>query len=374
MKNKISFDDSFRLLSKCSLLFLLFTTFISTPLTAFSHSNLIQKILKNGVSVEYKLSTINLKTSDNISIVLGRISDTLSYKYQCIGKDSLFLVDSNNVVSYSNFSADTFFFVANTDDHSEENIRTQSPLIINVQSSFLDSWGFTNLLLIYILLLLIGASYFIILSNYRNKLKLLDLRNDWTNKLHNDIGADLSSVALHINILNRRMGKLDPALKEKVGKVLTILNSIQGKLRFVFDLVDPKKNSLRVMLSEIESFATENFELKQISLDYDNKLNAEKNFQLNIGQINKIYLVMKEAINNAVKHSNATNASIKIIKVKEGISISIKDDGLGFDSNKQYDGNGINNLIEYGREGFMNVQIDSIINEGTEVKILVPKI
>lgn len=374
MKTKVYSKYNFINISKQYALLAFFFYIPATTLQAFQNANLVHNILINGVSTDIINNRISLKTSDNISIVLPRISDTLNYKYQCEGRDSFYEIDSFPIIHYNNFSTGSFSFRVNTSIRSDEEISNQTPLIIEVHHSFLDSWNFTQSLLVYIFLLFGGAGYFILLSNYRNKLKLLDLRNDWTNKLHNDIGADLSSVALHINVLNRRLGKMDPAQKEKIGKILTILNTIQNKLRFVFDLVDPKKNSLQVMLSEIELFANENFALQEINFNFENKLDKTKNRELNIGQINKVYLIIKEAINNAVKHSSATNASIKITEVKEGISISIKDDGKGFDCTKKQEGNGIDNLLQYGREGFIDIQINSFPNKGTEVKMLIPKL
>ena len=77
---------------------------------------------------------------------------------------------------------------------------------VDVKGSFMDKWWFVPLLILYLLLLFGSAVYFIMLSNFRNREKLSELRNDWTNKLHNDIGGDLSSVSLRLQTLKRKIG------------------------------------------------------------------------------------------------------------------------------------------------------------------------
>lgn len=372
MKAKIYLWPNFSIFFTCCKvpILLILASIISLPV--FSNQKYIDKILINGEIKKLENDTLKIYTTDKLCIVLSRISDHLNYTYQCIGIDSVSIMDTSSLsMVYPPFPEGKYQLQISL---SNQNLNQQPPLIILVTHSFLDSWNFFQLLVIYILFLFGGASYFIILSNYRSKLKLYDLRNDWTNKLHNDIGADLSSVSLRINTLNKRLEKLDPSLKIKVEKIYFILDTIQNKLRFVFDLVDPKKNSLQVMLSEIESFAKENFSLKGINFDFKNNLSKEKPLHLDIGQINKIYLVMKEAINNAIKHSNASDALIEIKKIKGGIFILIKDNGDGFDLSKKYDGNGIDNLLRYGQEGFLDIRIHSLVDQGTEIEILIPEL
>lgn len=249
----------------------------------------------------------------------------------------------------------------------------EAPVItISVQSSFFSRWWFVPLLILYLLLLFGGAVYFTILSNFRSKEKLSELRSDWTNKLHNDIGGDLSSVGLRLQMLKRKIEPLDPKVKEGVIKTHTILESIQRKLRFVFDLVDPKKDSLQVMLSDIQDFARENFALQRIRFDYRNELPEGFDSKLDIGRINKLYLAMKEVINNSVKYSEATVAGLTITRIKQGIHIEINDNGKGFDTKAPASGNGLKNLQQYSQEGLLDIDIKSQIGQGTRVMIRIP--
>jgi signal transduction histidine kinase len=48
-----------------------------------------------------------------------------------------------------------------------------------------------------------------------------------------------------------------------------------------------------------------------------------------------IYLIFKETVNNIAKHSQCSEASIKIMIQKKSIILSIQDNGIGFDPIKK---------------------------------------
>ena len=243
---------------------------------------------------------------------------------------------------------------------------------IKIHRSFENSWWYIPLFVVYLTLLLFGASFFVRLSNSRNRERLFDLRNDWTNKLHNDIGGDLSSASLRMDILNRSLKDLDEKSQERISKIYSILLNIQKKLRFVFDLVDPKKDSFEVMVKDIKDFAEQNFKLKNITFSFDNQYPAGDH-KLNISRVNKLYLVLKEGINNSVKYSKASWASLKIFEQKNGLVIILTDNGIGFDLPQAIDnGNGIANLKQYAKEGFMDLDIVTAPDQGTTIKAYIP--
>ena len=163
-------------------------------------------------------------------------------------------------------------------------------------------------------------------------------------------------------------------MKDGVVATYDILESIQKKLRFVFDLVDPKKDSLQVMLHEIKDFAQENFGLQNMKFQYQNDLPIDQETKLDIGRVNKLYLAMKEVINNCVKSSEASLVQMNIKSVKEGLQIEIIDNGKGFDTQKASTGNGLNNLKQFSQEGFLDINIESEIGKGTKAVIVVPDI
>jgi len=165
------------------------------------------------------------------------------------------------------------------------------------------------------------------------------------------------------------MAPLNPEINEGVIKTYEVLKDIQKKLRFVFNLVDPKKDSFRVMLEDVIDFAQENLALQQIEFHLENDLPKEIGDKVDIGRINKLYLALKEAINNCIKSSKAEHVYFLISHDKQGLLIEVKDDGVGFDITQTSTGNGLDNLRQYAQEGLIDLTIESEPGKGTRLKM-----
>jgi signal transduction histidine kinase len=91
-----------------------------------------------------------------------------------------------------------------------------------------------------------------------------------------------------------------------------------------------------------------------------------------------VYRIVQEAVNNIVKHSKATEATVVIKKRADVISLSIRDNGQGFDpslkpSSESHDlGYGLSGIGERVRILGGTLLIDSRPGEGTTVTVEVP--
>lgn len=333
----------------------------------------VQFMMVDGTPLEVS-DNISIKTSQNIGLVLNTSDEGAVYTFR-LSKDTLIITDdSQPPILYE----PPMLLVSGLQQGAYQleicKWSADAPVVrqrfdIQVKSSFLDHWAFFILLGLYLLLLFGGAIYIILLSNNRNKEKLIDLRSDWTNKLHNDVGGDLSSVSMRLDILQRKMAPLNPQINEGVIKTYEVLKDIQKKLRFVFNLVDPKKDSFRVMLEDVIDFAQENLALQQIEFHLENDLPKEIGDKVDIGRINKLYLALKEAINNCIKSSKAKHVYFLISHDKQGLLIEVKDDGVGFDITQTSTGNGLDNLRQYAQEGLIDLTIESEPGKGTNLKM-----
>ena len=87
-----------------------------------------------------------------------------------------------------------------------------------------------------------------------------------------------------------------------------------------------------------------------------------------------LYRVIQECVNNMIKHADATELDISMIKDKDGISVTIEDNGKGFhyDAEKADEGIGLKNIRS--RILFLKgtVDFDSSPGNGTLVAIHIP--
>ena len=79
------------------------------------------------------------------------------------------------------------------------------------------------------------------------------------------------------------------------------------------------------------------------------------------------YLIFKESINNIVKHAQANKTNVKIWSDRNQVFLRIEDNGIGFDTNETFEGNGLQNFEQRAEECDMKIKIDSEIGKGTSI-------
>jgi signal transduction histidine kinase len=82
-----------------------------------------------------------------------------------------------------------------------------------------------------------------------------------------------------------------------------------------------------------------------------------------------IYRCVHELVNNAVKYAEANNINVQLVQSDDRISLTVQDDGKGFDTEKQSFGMGLKNLQD--RLTAFNGTMDVVSGEGdgTEVNV-----
>jgi signal transduction histidine kinase len=84
-------------------------------------------------------------------------------------------------------------------------------------------------------------------------------------------------------------------------------------------------------------------------------------------------LIYKEILNNIVKHSKAKNCRIKIESKINVLNLEITDDGIGFDREKLNRINGLTNIEGRAKKINAEIQIASVVREGTKISLVVNK-
>ena len=140
------------------------------------------------------------------------------------------------------------------------------------------------------------------------------------------------------------------------------------KLNDIVWLINPEQDPLQKLLARLEEYATDMAAIKNIQV----KINVPEkiaDIDLPVESRRNIYLFCKEAINNAVKYSNASLLEL-IIKETEGkLEFSVKDNGKGFDAVMVRRGNGLENMQKRADEIGARLVLQSKENEGASVSL-----
>jgi len=201
----------------------------------------------------------------------------------------------------------------------------------------------------------------------QNKRAILSERLRISSELHDEVGATLSGIAMYSHLTKEQM---KAGQTEEIEKSLNVMqqSSVQmvDKLSDIVWLINPEQDSLKKLVTRLEEYATDMAAIKnmQVKICMPVKI-AEIN--LPVESRRNIYLFCKEAINNAVKYSNATLLELTVKDVNGKVEFSVRDNGKGFDEVMVRRGNGLENMQKRADEIGAKLLLQSKENEGASV-------
>lgn len=187
--------------------------------------------------------------------------------------------------------------------------------------------------------------------------------------IHDEVGATLSGVALFSEIARTKIQQHEENdAQVYLDHITANSKEMVEKMSDIVWTINPDNDSFERIIAKLRSYAFNLCAGKGIRLHFDvddqvclfsPSMNVRKN----------IYMLMKEAINNAVKYSGGNNIFLSLIKKEDLVTIEIRDDGRGFDKKKKHEGNGLNNMQARAADLDANFSIDSKEGGGTHIRL-----
>jgi two-component system sensor histidine kinase UhpB len=238
-------------------------------------------------------------------------------------------------------------------------------VIVQRQRTF--QYGTVVLGLLLLLVGLLAVNRYKSAHKARRLIEMEKMRNNIARDLHDDMGSALSSI----NIISK-VAMENPEEKVKLGEHLKKIHDNSGFiLENMSDIVwtiNPVNDTLEKVLFKMKEFAADILEPLNIQYEFSQ---AEQFHNVRLGlQIRKdLYLIFKEAINNAAKYSKCTRIDIDVSGNDRQIEMQVRDNGEGFDRNAVKKGNGLKNMEE--RAALLNgeLSISSGRGKGTLIKL-----
>lgn len=177
-------------------------------------------------------------------------------------------------------------------------------------------------------------------------------RNRISADMHDELGSGVTAIRLMSEIVKAKMK--ETTLPE-IEKISQSANELLNKMNTIIWTMVSSNDTLENLVAYMRAYAVEFFESTPIVCHFNTPpsipakaLSGEKRRNL--------FLAMKEALNNVLKHSQAANVTIDI-QVENKLLITISDDGIGINLEKlRKFGNGLHNMkkrIESIEGGFM---------------------
>jgi signal transduction histidine kinase len=158
-----------------------------------------------------------------------------------------------------------------------------------------------------------------------------------------------------------------PALAEIAETSRTLVDSMSD----IVWSIDPHRDDLGNLLVRVREFASDMFEGRSIAWTLDGPEDAAR-IRLDPEERRHLFLVIKEAITNIVRHAGATKAAITVAVTDGNVHVRISDNGDGFSVPAGSRGHGLRNIDMRVRQLNGHASIDSQPGSGSVVSLSVP--
>ncbi len=193
-------------------------------------------------------------------------------------------------------------------------------------------------------------------------------RQHWARELHDETLQSLSALRVGLSTA-KRSGK-PQALEKAVASAIDHLEEGITNLRALITDMRPASLDELGAAAAIQALG-ERAERYGIDVDVSIDLAAEE--PRHIPEIETaMYRIVQEALTNAAKHGQAKRAVVEVHENETDITVSVRDDGRGFDPNEHTDGYGLLGMHERVQLLDGAVEIDSAPGKGTTIKASFP--
>ncbi len=196
-------------------------------------------------------------------------------------------------------------------------------------------------------------------------LKVERMRTKIASDLHDEVSATLTGITYFAEAV-----KTDPDENKKSHFMNLITESAGDAKEKITDIVwsiTPENDNWEIFLTKCRRYASDLLESKD--LKYELKIAESIPGKLNMNTRQHLWMIFKEMLTNAVRHSNATRLDI-IMDTEHGkFKLIMQDNGRGFDINSSSFGNGLSNIRKRADMIKAHLELDSEPNMGTRWRL-----
>ena len=203
----------------------------------------------------------------------------------------------------------------------------------------------------------------------RSQLAVEKVKSQISKELHDDIGSNLSGIQMYSYMARQEAQKGNSS---GIFNALNVIESASGEvvnnLRDIVWAIQPGNDNLQSLSDKISEYALFMTTAKNI------RLVSEYNQEKMEGIIHtewrhQVFMIAKEAINNAVKHSGTSVLYLHTHRKENFFVLEIRDVGSGFMSNDNNPGNGLKNMQKTADEIGATLSMQAKEGKGTCISL-----
>lgn len=221
------------------------------------------------------------------------------------------------------------------------------------------------------LLLTLVAAIIYALHRYRlmQLLEMERLRTRIATDLHDDIGSTLSQIAILSEMASRGIRKQEQL--ELLSEIAHLSRESVDSMSEIVWAIDPGQDRLEDLCHRMRRFANDLFTSNGTHVQF-RAPEGEQNLELGAEMRRQIFLIFKETLHNAARHSGCTEVEIDLGVQKGLLELMLRDNGKGFDAENVQKGHGLLSIEQRAKELRGHIIVDSAPGRGTSIYISMP--
>jgi signal transduction histidine kinase len=215
-------------------------------------------------------------------------------------------------------------------------------------------------------------------------LEMAHMRTRIATDLHDDIGANLTRIALLSEVAGREETgvrtrfPVNPSRPSASGQddgplaaIAAIARESISSMSDIVWAVNPARETLLDLIRRMRQHADQVFTSREIELHFS-ALAGTDTLRLAMDVRRDVLLIFKEAVNNAARHSGCSRADIDLRVAGSRLLLSLSDNGVGFDTSLQSDGQGLTSMLRRAERLGGHLAIASEPGSGTRITLDMP--
>ncbi|MBN2093694.1 hypothetical protein JW964_29000 [candidate division KSB1 bacterium] len=233
-----------------------------------------------------------------------------------------------------------------------------------VRPPYWATWWFILLVILFLSTLLW------LIYQYRiNQLrKIENMRSQIAADLHDDIASSLASIALYSEVIQRQLQSESAEARSLLSRISDLSREVMENIGIIVWAVDPRRDELKELLEYFQRHARQLCNIAGVT--FLSHLPAElKPILLSPEQRRSIYLILKEGLNNILRHAYCSQVVFSCTYHDRILELSLQDDGLGFDVKSVTGGHGLANIRLRAQKIEADIQIVSQPGQGSVIHL-----
>ena len=220
-----------------------------------------------------------------------------------------------------------------------------------------------------LLLALLSIVFVINRGKYRRLQEALQLRNKLAADLHDEIGSTLSSISLMSGLTQKQLATNQPQKAEQmVSKISADARQMLESMDDIVWTINPSNDSMQHLFTRLREYAKPLAESKDV--EFDLVIDKEiESLSLPLQVRQNVYLIVKEALNNAFKYSQASLIKVEFKGQSGSWKAMVLDNGVGFDVEAVNSRNGLKNMKKRAEQIGGTLVIESVLQKGSAVRL-----